>query len=208
MIRPRVGKANDGQIMSIELINGMIARTEYAADLLRQYKLVAGNAMYVEPHFDGTRVSYNQPVKGGTTRPLPLGGSIKFPSPTNGIFNIQYLLDNYKPGSPAHSDQEYFQPFIDGVYIDMQSLIDQYGVNFYIRGNMIGVSGQMSGFNPDYTYSLYNLFGTPDPGGFSNISSSSPPMTLQLVGYYYGEPPFVPPLERFPTSITFELITY
>lgn len=205
MIRPRVGKANDGQIMSLELINGMIARTEYAADLLRQYKLVAGNGMYVEPHYDGTRVSYNQPVKGGTTRPLPLGG---FPSPTNGIFNIQYLLDNYKPGSPAHSDQDYFQPFIDGVFIDLSYLNELYGSNFFIRGNMIGVSGQMAGFNPDYSSSLYNLFGTPDPGGFANISSNSPPMTLQLVGYYYGVPPFDPPLEPFPTSITFELVTY
>jgi hypothetical protein len=41
----------------------MIKRTEYAADLLQQYKLIAGNQMYIEPHYDGTRVSYLQPVQ-------------------------------------------------------------------------------------------------------------------------------------------------
>lgn len=205
MIRPRVGKANDGQIMSLELINGMIARTEYAADLLRQYKLLAGNGMYVEPHYDGTRISYNQPVKGGTTRPLPL---VRFPSPTNGTFNIQYLLDNYKPGSPTHTDQDYFQPFIDGVFIDLSYLNELYGSNFYIKGTMIGISGQMGGYNPDYAYSLFNLFGAPYPGGFATIPSNSPPMSLQLIGYYYGVPPLTPPLQPFPTSITFELVTY
>jgi hypothetical protein len=58
--------------MSVELVNGIIARTEYAADLLRQYKLVAGNGMYVEPHYDGTRVSYLQPVAGGATPAQPI----------------------------------------------------------------------------------------------------------------------------------------
>jgi hypothetical protein len=50
----------------------MINRTEYAADLLRQYKLKAGDGMYVEPHADGTRVSYLQPVAGGATPTQPI----------------------------------------------------------------------------------------------------------------------------------------
>jgi hypothetical protein len=72
MIAPKIPLVQDGQILSTNLVNSMIGRIEYAADLLRQYKLVAGNEMYVEPHFDGTRVSYNQPVAGGATPTLPL----------------------------------------------------------------------------------------------------------------------------------------
>jgi hypothetical protein len=58
-----------GTRLTTDLINGIINRTEYAADLLRQYKLTAGSGMYVEPHYDGTRVSYYYPVAGGATRP-------------------------------------------------------------------------------------------------------------------------------------------
>ena len=72
MIAPKIPLVQDGQILSTNLVNSMIGRIEYAADLLRQYKLVAGDEMYVEPHFDGTRVSYNQPVAGGATPTLPL----------------------------------------------------------------------------------------------------------------------------------------
>jgi len=70
MIRPRLSKLASGTRLTTDLINGIINRTEYAADLLRQYKLTAGTDMYVEPHYDGTRVSYLQPVAGGST-PLP-----------------------------------------------------------------------------------------------------------------------------------------
>lgn len=63
MIYPRLNRVRSGQQLSVELINGLIKRTEYAADLLRQYKLIAGNGMYIEPHYDGTRVSYLQLVK-------------------------------------------------------------------------------------------------------------------------------------------------
>ena len=58
MIYPTLNKVRNGQRMSVELVNGLIKRTEYAADLLRQYKLIAGTEMYIQPHFDGTRVSY------------------------------------------------------------------------------------------------------------------------------------------------------
>jgi hypothetical protein len=71
MIRPRLSKVASGATLTTELVNGMINRTEYAADLLRQYKLTAGTDMYVEPHADGTRVSYYYPVSGGTTPRTP-----------------------------------------------------------------------------------------------------------------------------------------
>ena len=76
MIAPKIPLVQDGQILSTNLVNSMIGRIEYAADLLRQYKLVAGNEMYVEPHFDGTRVSYNQPVGGGATPVQPIVGAL------------------------------------------------------------------------------------------------------------------------------------
>jgi hypothetical protein len=72
MIRPRLSKVASGTRLTTDLVNDIINRTEYAADLLRQYKLVAGNGMYVEPHYDGTRVSYLQPVAGGATPKQPI----------------------------------------------------------------------------------------------------------------------------------------
>jgi len=72
MIRPRLSKVASGTRLTTDLVNNIINRTEYAADLLRQYKLVAGNGMYVEPHFDGTRVSYLQSVAGGATPTQPI----------------------------------------------------------------------------------------------------------------------------------------
>ena len=67
MITPKIPLLKDGQILSVDVVNSIIKRTEYAGDLLKQYKLIAGNEMYVEPHYDGTRVSYLQPVGGGGT---------------------------------------------------------------------------------------------------------------------------------------------
>jgi len=69
MIRPRPPKVATGARLTTDLVNDIINRTEYAADLLRQHKLIAGTEMYIEPHYDGTRVSYLQPVGGGTTPP-------------------------------------------------------------------------------------------------------------------------------------------
>lgn len=69
MIRPKIPLVQSGQRLTSDLVNSMIHRTEYAADLLRQYRLTAGTEMYVEPHYDGTRVSYLQPVGGGQILP-------------------------------------------------------------------------------------------------------------------------------------------
>ena len=72
MISPRLSKVVSGTRLTTDLLNSMIKRTEYAADLLQQYKLIAGNQMYIEPHYDGTRVSYLQPVGGGITPNQPI----------------------------------------------------------------------------------------------------------------------------------------
>jgi hypothetical protein len=71
-----------GTRLTTDLVNGIINRTEYAADLLRQYKLAAGSGMYVEPHYDGTRVSYLQQVAGGAT-----------PKRTIFTYDVEMVLD-------------------------------------------------------------------------------------------------------------------
>lgn len=54
---PRIPKVQDGQILSTNLVNHIIKRTEYAGDLLRQYKCVAGTEISVAQEYDGTLVS-------------------------------------------------------------------------------------------------------------------------------------------------------
>jgi hypothetical protein len=82
MIRPRLSKVASGTRLTTDLVNSIINRTEYAADLLRQYKLIAGTKMYVEPHYDGTRVSYLQPVAAGATPLQPISSiTVPFPFP-------------------------------------------------------------------------------------------------------------------------------
>lgn len=57
MIYPRLDKVRNGQRMSVELVNGLIKRTEYAADLLRQYKPLAGTDISIAQRYDGTTIS-------------------------------------------------------------------------------------------------------------------------------------------------------
>lgn len=57
MIYPRLDKIRNGQRMSVELVNGLIKRTEYTADLLRQYKPLAGTDISIAQRNDGTTIS-------------------------------------------------------------------------------------------------------------------------------------------------------
>jgi hypothetical protein len=206
MIRPRVGKANDGQIMSLELINGMIARTEYAADLLRQYKLVAGNGMYVEPHYDGTRISYFQPVKGGATPRQPINLFPGFPSETDPEYNASVLIEKYKPGNePAIPTQEYWQPFIDGVRINVANLIEIYGGNVFLKGTMTGINGQMTAFVSNGP-TIIAQFSPGSPGYLRLSAIAGFDVTFALTFYYFGDPPFIPPREFFPAGVAFEIV--
>ena len=62
MIYPRLERVSNGQRLSVELVNGLIKRTEYAADLLRQGKCLAGTDVSIAQRYDGTTIS------GGATR--------------------------------------------------------------------------------------------------------------------------------------------
>jgi hypothetical protein len=205
MIAPRIPLVRDGQILSTNLVNSMIGRIEYAADLLRQYGLIAGDEMYVEPHFDGTRVSYLQPVKGGAT---PLQGLFTgFPSETDPKYNAAVLIEKYKPGNePSTPTQAYWQPFIDGVTIDVANLIEIYGGNVFLKGTMTGINGLMTGFFQGPT--ILVQFG-PSPGPFGYVRLSTIPasgLTFKLTSYYFGDPPFVPPREFYPAGVSFEIV--
>lgn len=80
MIREKLSLVSNGQQLTIDLVNKIINRIEYAALLLAQYKLVEGSQTYIEPHFDGTRVSFLRPVGGGS-QPSFRGGNVPFPNP-------------------------------------------------------------------------------------------------------------------------------
>ena len=67
---PRIQQVEPNRRLDFGLVNHIIKRTEYAAELLRQYKCVAGDDMFVEPHPDGTRISYLQGVGGGVRKNL------------------------------------------------------------------------------------------------------------------------------------------
>jgi hypothetical protein len=99
MITPKIPLLKDGQILSVDVVNSIIKRTEYAGDLLKQYKLIAGNEMYVEPHYDGTRVSYLQPVGGGGTPEEAQGDS------TPGVMASGLILSAYIGGPYAYYDE-------------------------------------------------------------------------------------------------------
>ena len=57
MIYPRLNRVRNGQRLSVELVNGLIKRTEYAGDLLQQYKCLAGVNVSVEQKYDGSNIS-------------------------------------------------------------------------------------------------------------------------------------------------------
>ena len=156
MIAPKIPLVQDGQILSTNLVNSMIGRIEYAADLLRQYKLVAGDEMYVEPHFDGTRVSYFQPVKGGATPAQPVFGVVPplfNPDGTqnaraNTIWVMNYMMR--EDVSPALF-QKIVDMFTEGVELDPAVFNERYPgtvmvMNMKSNGLMQGPSGNPPGF--------------------------------------------------------------
>jgi hypothetical protein len=203
MIAPKIPLVQDGQILSTNLVNSMIGRIEYAADLLRQYKLVAGDEMYVEPHFDGTRVSYFYPVAGGAT---PIGSIITRPtdqrqlSPTDGKYNAALLLDKYKPGNePGTATREYWEPFINGVPFDSSDLV--YPPGSYLKWTVSGVSGILA------LVPFIAFYAAPGyPAVF--LLPLLPGCSFQLLDFYFGPAPATPEKPYYPTGTSFSIVTY
>jgi len=162
MIRPRLSKVASGTKLTTDLVNEIINRTEYAADLLRQYKLTAGTDMYVEPHYDGTRVSYLQPVAGGST-PLPPSDSNTIELQPGIVYSVSADQVNingkitiftfspiaYQRGILLYGGTWEWKDLYDGKW---KAWLD----NGYISGATLAVIG---GFRPS-NYG-YDFFGTP-----------------------------------------------
>jgi len=204
MIAPKVPLVRNGQILSTNLVNSMIGRIEYAADLLRQYKLVAGDEMYVEPHFDGTRVSYFYPVKGGAT---PRGSQITIPkypivqrplSPTDGRYNAQVLLQDYKPGNePETATREYWESFINGVPFDSSDLV--YPPGSYLKWTVSGVNGALA-LVPYIAFAA-----TPGHPAYYPLPLGAG-ISFQLIVFYFGPAPATPESPYYPTGTSFSIV--
>lgn len=54
---PRIPEVQDGQMLSTNLVNHIIKRTEYAADLLSEYKCIAGTSVRIEQKYAGRIIS-------------------------------------------------------------------------------------------------------------------------------------------------------
>ena len=179
-----------GTRLTTDLVNDIINRTEYAADLLRQYKLIAGNQMYIEPHYDGTRVSYLQPVGGGTT-------------PTNPPYN-----DGSDPDDPLTQDEALsrFTEENNEANNGAGNIVFPDPFNIYL--DFIGIPGTW------YADAFFYTRGGPDPLGQTltfalNMSENNPlkafgytqtaftlaPMTLIAAGPPYSN--------RLPTKLLF-----
>lgn len=184
MIAPKIPLVQDGQILSTNLVNSMIGRIEYAADLLRQYKLIAGDEMYVEPHFDGTRVSYFYPTKGGAT---PIGASITIP--TNRNFPFQRNLTNLLNRVFDAADQERLFGDPDNPYIiDLADIKRLYGSNARIQAT--GVIGEFSAVAFGYIEGLFFAwwtFAASGPTGSEHFSNlPGPPSQAEQDAYGIG----------------------
>jgi hypothetical protein len=59
MIRPPLPRVKNGDVLGLGLMNGIINRIEYAADLLRQGRPLAGESINIEENYSGTIISYN-----------------------------------------------------------------------------------------------------------------------------------------------------
>lgn len=64
-IVPPIRPVRSGKILDTNLINHMIQRTEYGAELLARYKMVAGTNMFVEQAANGLGISYLTALAGG-----------------------------------------------------------------------------------------------------------------------------------------------
>lgn len=173
MISPRLSKVVSGTRLTTDLLNSMIKRTEYAADLLQQYKLIAGNQMYIEPHYDGTRVSYLQPVGGGTTPTQPIsyndGSNPDDPATFNDLLKLYGDTDS--SGTPFINLDSHDAN--NAIYLNTSGYTSANGVLFK---NASTFSVQFTEFGQGAVLSVqsgkYELF----------VSSQIPPFASQIVG--------------------------
>ena len=118
MIYPRLNRVRNGQRLSVELVNGLIKRTEYAGDLLRQYKCVAGTDISVVQEYDGTTIqpitkTYTIPWNtrddflNGQLFPVSLTGTAFPPSAWSSLLTLYAVWISPGIGYPADAEIDY-----------------------------------------------------------------------------------------------------
>jgi len=190
VIAPKVPKVQDGQILSADLINSMISRIEYAADLLRQYRIIAGPEMFAEPASSGTRLSYFQPTFGGATPRQPLPESQIY------LQNFYDLVGQDGTGR-TFSSGEFEQLYPNGLEFDYNDITRIFGSNAYMifsgqGGGGQGGSSAMAGYVAGVGYALWSASG----GSVENRPVSGPSrgmssvMKIQSIGFPWASASF------------------
>ena len=188
MIRPALSKLAEGTKLTVDLINDIINRTEYSADLLRQYKLIAGNGMYVEPHYDGTRVSYLQQVAGGASPTR----SLYTPSQQNVIKLVSNQLDYTQYAS------YYGNNFIPPIIFSRSDFEQIYG-----KGLFLAITLKVWGINAwEYPFAFQAFFSFIPPS--TELKTGLMSFGVMPDKWYFATPYSIEPETVFPS---FSIVT-
>jgi len=197
---PRLEKVKNGQLLNLDLVNSIIKRIEYIAKILKFSKPVAGDEIYVEPHSDGTIISFLQPVGGGA-RPSFRGGIRPFPNPFwpkrgttystfRTIFDTSYGLDYVSIPSSSlviviRNGQERYEYFFDfsGQYeLDEEGYIKDFVIHspepftIYYADGTSEEAIEGGGYYPyPYFFKEYYIKAKPKAGSIS-FGTSTPSM--------------------------------
>jgi len=130
MITPKIPLLKDGQILSVDVVNSIIKRTEYAGDLLKQSKLIAGDGVTIQPQYDGTRVTLASFLSGSRI----VGYYTRTEEPGAGRFAFVY--DGVRFSNILPEISTIISVEIDGANIIVgYNAIDSSRVNFLFDGN-------------------------------------------------------------------------
>lgn len=204
MIAPKIPFVKNGQILTANLVNHIIARTEYASRLLREYRCVAGTNMFVEPHYDGTRISYDVAVGGGADGfgGGAGGGAIPEPPLTPDQKNLIALVGKGGSGGTLTSSQIIALVYGgDGIEIDLNDITLLFGSNARLECTL--VVGQfltaIFGFLAGEPLQAYWVFAPGSGGTHIDLVPTAPaPPRSSKMTMTSGYPP--------PASISFRII--
>lgn len=76
MIRPPLPRAKNGDMLDLGLMNSLINRIEYAADLLRQGRPLAGDNISVQENYNGSLISFGKAKVADVYRIIATGGVV------------------------------------------------------------------------------------------------------------------------------------
>lgn len=180
MIYPRLNRVRNGQQLSVELINGLIKRTEYAGDLLRQGKCLAGTDVSIAQRYDGTTISAVADKYFGYIRPLvPSVNDILLEEDVPVEFPGGELGGLYARDLPLNERQKIVYPdyVSQGGYA--LAISGAYWANFDATPNQIGLYPSVVGpLPPNFSVrALGGDFGFPPLGphpNFTNIFFGNP----------------------------------